>query len=114
MSLLTRELFMALPPIYATDGKKDALVRARFFCPWSDWTWYPVEFDGHDQFFELVDGFEIELGYFSLAGLESLRGPGGLTIERDIHFQAVPLNDLQQSLMQARTALRGSGQGRSR
>ena len=31
-----------------------------------------------------VDGFEKELGYFSLRELESARGPLGLPIERDL------------------------------
>lgn len=29
-----------------------------------------------------------ELGNVSLAEIESVRGPGGLTIERDLHFVA--------------------------
>jgi hypothetical protein len=34
------------------------------------WTWYPSEYDAEDQIcFGLVDGAELELGYFSLEEL---------------------------------------------
>ncbi len=38
------------------------------------------------MFFGLVDGFERELGYFSLSELESVHGPYGVGIERDLYF----------------------------
>jgi hypothetical protein len=57
---------------------------------------YPTasEFDGEDIFFGLVDGFELELGYFSLKELKEVAGPLGLPIERDIHFEPKTLNEL--------------------
>ena len=61
-----------------------------FFCPWSDWTWFVTEGGPRDDdfiFFGYVIGFEEEWGYFSLSELESIRGPGGLTIERDLYPQ---------------------------
>ena len=45
------------------------------------------------MFFGLVIGFEQELGYFSLTELEAARGPLGLPIERDQHFEPKPLRD---------------------
>jgi len=44
------------------------------------------------MFFGYVCGFENELGYFQLEELESLVGPGGLKIERDIHFKPTYLS----------------------
>jgi hypothetical protein len=38
------------------------------------------------MFFGLVQGFEEELGYFTLRELQEARGPLGLAIERDMHF----------------------------
>ena len=35
---------------------------------------------------------EKELGYFTLAELESVTGPGGLKIERDLYFKPQPLS----------------------
>jgi hypothetical protein len=44
------------------------------------------------MFFGLVIGFEQELGYFSLSELQHARGPLGLPIERDLHFQPTSLS----------------------
>ena len=43
---------------------------------------YPTasEFDGEDIFFGLVNGFELELGYFSLQELQEALVPLGLPI----------------------------------
>ena len=80
MTLLTAELRAQLPDLYAQDGKGgEAIVYAKFFAPdSSQWSWFTLEFDGEDTFFGLVDGLERELGYFSLAELQRVRGPMGL------------------------------------
>ena len=63
MKLLTKELEKKLPALYAQDGKgKDAVAYAKFFHPFSNWTWYATEFDGADLFFGLVQGHVEELG----------------------------------------------------
>lgn len=98
MKLLTAEIREKLPPIYTTQDQEDPIVFAKFFTPWSNWTWYATEFDGADTFFGLVVGLETELGYFSLSEMESVRGPGGLTIERDRGFQPIPLSQLRAKL----------------
>jgi len=59
-------------------------------------TWYASEFDGEDILFGLVSGFEVELGYFSLSELESVRGPLDLPIERDLYFEPKTLRDLRE------------------
>ena len=89
MQLLTDELRARLPALYAQENEKDPMVHAKFFTPWSNWTWFVTEGsqEGEDFiFFGYVIGFEKEWGYFSLRELESARGPMGLTIERDLHF----------------------------
>ncbi len=40
------------------------------------------------RFFGYVCGQAEEWGYFVLSELESSRGPGGLTVERDLPFRA--------------------------
>jgi hypothetical protein len=92
MELLTKELREQLPPLYAQEHKTDPLVICKFFTPDSIWTWYALEFDGEDIFFGLVIGFEQELGYFSLSELQAARGPLGLSVERDLHFQPTRLS----------------------
>ena len=47
-------------------------------------------------FYRLVAGLELELGYFSLSELQSVRGPWGLPIERDLHFEPKTLKELQE------------------
>lgn len=87
MKLLTQEIRKSFPEFGSTDGMgDDAPVIAKFFTPDSNWTWYATEFDGENEFFGLVCGLEKELGYFSLEELESVHGPMGLAIERDLHF----------------------------
>ena len=93
MKLLTKELRGKLPPLYSTEKDKDPTAVVKFFTPDSNWTWYATEFDGEDRFFGLVDGFDKELGYFSLSELASARGPLGLPIERDRWFSPKPLSE---------------------
>jgi len=89
MELLPKELEKLFPPLYATEGKdpKDIKIIAKFFAPWTDWTWYAIEYDPQKKiFFGYVRGIENELGYFSLEELQSIKGPFGLKVERDIYF----------------------------
>lgn len=102
VKLLTKAILKALPPLYANEAKPagDVPVVVKFFTPWGRWTWYATEFDGEDTFFGLVKGHETELGYFSLAELMSVRGPGGLKVERDMWLEPgkVTLGELQAKL----------------
>ncbi len=96
MSLLPPEIREQLPGLYANEEiglMAQALVK--FFTPDSNWTWYASEFDGKDTFFGLVIGFFAEFGYFTLSELEKARGPLGLPIERDEHFEPKPLKELR-------------------
>jgi hypothetical protein len=107
--LLSAEIRAQLPELYS--GEKQGLeTRAvvKFFTPDSSWSWFasegsPVDEDGYYDtdkekvdylFFGLVVGLEIELGYFSLAELESARGPLGLPIERDLYYEPKSLKEL--------------------
>lgn len=96
MQLLTKEIRERLPELGATQHMRDPEAQVKFFTPWSNWTWYGVEYDGEDIFFGLVQGFEEELGYFSLNEIESARGPFGLRIERDIGFKPTRLSQVRQ------------------
>jgi len=65
-------------------------VIVKFFTPWTNWTWFAVEAvkldNGDWRFYGLVFGHEKEFGYFLLSELESVNGPFGLKIERDLYF----------------------------
>lgn len=95
MKLLTKEVLEKLPKLYSQEEKGlEAVAVVKFFTPDSNWTWYATEFDGEDTFFGLVDGFEKELGYFSLSELQSVKGALGLPIERDMYFKPKTLKEL--------------------
>lgn len=94
-NLLDQDSKEKLPQLYSGEEKGlDALAQVKFFTPDAQWSWYASEFDGEDKFFGLVSGLEVELGYFSLGELMMLRGPMGLPIERDLHFQPTSLREL--------------------
>lgn len=104
MKLLTKEIRDKLPALYAQDGMGGkAIAYVKFFTPDAQWTWYavsgePVKNEAGAEvnflFFGLVDGFEKELGSFSLSELEEARGPLGLPIERDLYWQPKTLEEI--------------------
>jgi len=96
MKLLTKENMKQLPPLYAQEGKGyESIAYVKLFTPDSDWTWYVTEFDPDTKTcFGLVDGFEKELGYFSLNELENVKGIMGLNIERDRWFTPKTLSKI--------------------
>ena len=97
MKLLTPELVAQLPPLYSQEKAESPNVICKFFCPWSNWTWFVTEGnaeEGDFLFFGYVIGMEEEWGYFALSELEEVRGPGGLTIERDLHFKTGPFSEV--------------------
>lgn len=110
--LLTAEIRRRLPPLYSTEEESDPMVIAKFFTPWSSWSWYAIEFDGTDLFFGLVEGHARELGYFSLSELEAIRGPGGVKIERDMHFKPRKLQRLKGELLAWELMAERAGHGR--
>jgi len=95
MQLLTKEITSKLPALYSQENIADPMVICKFFAVWTSWTWYGIEFDGKDLFFGYVAGDFPELGYFTLSELQDLKGPMGLTIERDLYFKAQPLSRIK-------------------
>ena len=96
---MTEDVRKKLPPLGTQEHLgRQAVAYVKFFTPDSNWTWYATEFDGKDLLFGLVDGFEKELGYFSLSELQSVRGPLGLPIERDLHWASRTLEDIAPEL----------------
>lgn len=94
--LLPDELAKTVPRLYATEKEDDPIARVKFFTPDSSWTWYVTEFDPCERLcFGLVHGHERELGYFSLDEVESVRGPLGLPIERDLSWDPKPLSQCE-------------------
>lgn len=91
MKLITQEIRARLLT-NARDRGPDHAPVLKLFTPWAGATWLITEMDPEDQdrLFGLCDlgqGFP-ELGYLSVEEIASVRGPGGLKIERDLHFSA--------------------------
>ena len=96
MKLLTKEIEKKLPPLYSTQDIDDPIAQVKFFSPTSSWTWYGIEYNPEERlFWGLVYGHERELGYFSLDELESVKGPYGVGIERDMYFTPKPISQCQ-------------------
>lgn len=96
MTLFDAALRSEIPPLYSTEHDDDPVVHAKLFTPWSGWTWYVTEFDGEDLCFGWVVGQTAELGYFRLSELESVRGPGGVRVERETHFSRKRLHEVRR------------------
>ena len=96
MKLLTQKIIKELPALYSQEKKGgDAMVVVKFFTPDANWTWFATEFDPKEGiFFGLVDGLDKELGNFSLIDLETVRGPIGLPIERDLYWTPKTLKEI--------------------
>lgn len=95
--LLTNEQLQSIPELYASTILKDPICRFKIFLPNSNWTWYIIEIDKSDYntCYGLVDGFEQELGYFSLSELENLQGMFELKVELDNSFKAIELSKVR-------------------
>jgi len=100
MKLMTKEIERRMPAMGETEGKGDeAIVQVKFFFPAGAATWYALEYDPEARiFFGLADlyGDGGELGDFSLDELESVVGPMGLKIERDLYFTPKPLKEVRR------------------
>ena len=77
-------------PLKGTRGEKDFEPVCKLFLPWTSGTWLLTELDDEGLAFGLADlGMGTpELGYISLDEIWEVVGPGGLRVERDIHFRA--------------------------
>lgn len=98
MELMTQEIRDKFREVGSQEKKElgEQIVIVKFFDPTGSWTWYATEFDGKDIFFGLVDGFELEWGTFSLSEMQSVKGPLGLGIERDLYFGMPLMKDVSR------------------
>ncbi len=83
------------PPLYSQEDRgENAIAVVKFFTPLTNWTLYASEYDPEQRLcFGVVVGQDREYGYFSIQELEEIRGPGGLTIERDLYWKPKPLKE---------------------
>ena len=96
--LIQQTLLSDIPDLYETESTLDPICHVKLFTPDSNWAWFIIEFSKEDAStcFGYVQGMESELGYFSLEELESIHGPLGLAIERDLHFKPIPFSEVKK------------------
>ena len=95
--LMTEEIAKTVPRLYGQDGAEDPTVYAHYFSCVNGWDWWLLEFDGTDEAFGLVEGYDDELGYFSIKEMEELnRQMGFAAVERDEHFSPKPLSAVRR------------------
>lgn len=98
--LMPAEIRGKIPKLDSTEEvpTDEKILAVKFFSPYSNWTWYGVEFDGEDMFFGYVEGFENEWGYFSLDELAKTQ-LGGMVpaVERDTSFRPIKFGDLNKA-----------------
>ena len=116
MKLITKAMAAPLIAAYdhsAKTGEGGKKVLAKFFTPWAGASWFitegmpvtedgtPVAKDFHEFATDHADKYDwhlfgwcdlghgegmAELGYVMLSELKALKGPGGLGVERDLHY----------------------------
>ena len=100
MKLITKTLLKQLPPLYSQENEADPIVIVKYFNPVGNGNWFGIEYDPSERIFfgyvSLFGDYNDELGYFSLDELESIKGWGGLGIERDLHFKPTRLSEIKK------------------
>jgi len=98
MKLMTKELEKRFEQIGSQEEVKDPIVIAKFFNPAGPGTWLATEYNPEDKIFfgyvSIFGDYCDEWGSFSLDELESVKGPFGLGIERDLYLKETPSSEL--------------------
>lgn len=97
MELIPKEIKEQIPKLYETEDHKDPIVYVKLFL--DGWTWYITELSMDDDicFGYVISPFESELGYFSLAEIQEVKGSLGIGVERDLSFKPQPLSQLKKA-----------------
>jgi len=96
--LIPDEILSSIPDLYETEGSLNPMCHVKLFTPDSSWTWFVIEYSADtDTCYGYVQGLDSELGYFQLSELESVCGPLGLAIERDLSFTPTPFATIKKS-----------------
>ena len=95
--LVPKSLMKTIPSYGETSEQLDSMVHIKLFDPAGSWTWYVMEYDPKDRIcYGWVCGFEQEFGSFKLAELETIPGPLGRRVERDLFFTPCLLSELPE------------------
>lgn len=102
MKLLTKELITRFEQVGEQNDIVDPIVVAKFFNPTGAGTWFAINYNPVDRIFfgyvSLFNDHNNEFGSFSLEELESIKGLGGLGIERDIYAKEKTLSEWKEQM----------------
>ena len=111
MKLMTKELEEQFKRIGSQENSEDPLVICHYFNPSGAGDWWATEFDPETReffgFVSIFGDYNDEWGYFSLDGLESVKGPLGLGIERDLYFEPTLISKVCPKACFSETDTRG-------
>ncbi len=99
--LMTKELGAKIPMIGANedvDDYDDVLAPAKLFSLHTGWRWFITEWNPLTGLcFGLVEGFEVELGYFDLTELaESTVLRNVPAVERDLYWEPKTIGEIRR------------------
>ena len=102
MKLMTKEIEKKARAQYPQGDDFSQMVVGKFFDPCSQWTWYLMNQDPEnpDYLWGIVNGFEVEVGSFSLSELAAFKNKFGLGIERDMYFKPCSAKEVWDKLNQ--------------
>lgn len=82
-----------------TEVAADLLCRVKLFTPDVGYTLWATEYDQSQRllFGCIRNGGDGELGFVSLDELESVRGPFGFPMERELYFAPMRLSDVRRA-----------------
>lgn len=93
---MTKELETRFAEVGSQESNANPIVIAKYFNPCGAGTWYATEYDPANKMFfgyvSILGGWNDEWGFFSLEELETIRGPLGLGIERDLYCGEFPIS----------------------
>ncbi len=107
--LMTKELGEKIPALYANENAPDydaVVAHVKLFSPYADWTWYVTEWNPQTgECFGLVDGFEMELGYFDLTEMAEAKVRGVVpAVERDLYWKPKTIGEIRRESQGRRAA----------
>ena len=96
MKLLTKPIIKKATEQYSKGSDFEQMVVAKFFHPFSTWSWYLMNMDDENGSYcwGIVNGFAVESGSFSMKELESMQP----RLQRDLYFEPVKAKDVWEQL----------------
>ena len=99
--LMTKEIGDTIPALYANENVENydsVLAHIKLFSPYNGWRWFVTEWEAETGLcFGLVQGYETEMGYFSLDELAEATVFGRVpAVERDLHWKPKTLGAIRR------------------